>query len=265
MEENKDLVTEEVAENAGQTAEEDLQKEEPPQAEPKTYTQEEVDEIVGKAKARAKAKVTREYESKYGRLGEVLKAGTGGKDIPEITDAFEKYYEGKGLKIRKDPEYSTKDVETLAKSDAEEIIKLGDDEVVEEINRLTELGTAKMSAREKAAFPILVNYNREAERNRELAEIGVTKDVYNSPEFKAFQSQFVSGTPMKTIYELYTKTQPKKEIKTIGSMKSTKATDDNGVKDFYSFEEASKFTKADFDKNPALFKSVQASIPKWKK
>ena len=70
---------------------------------------------------------------------------------------------------------------------------------------------------------------------------------------------------MKTIYELYTKTQPKKEIKTIGSMKSTKATDDNGVQDFYSFEEASKFTKADFDKNPALFKAVQASIPKWKK
>ena len=30
------------------------------------------------------------------------------------------------------------------------------------------------------------------------------------------------------------------------------------------FEEASKFTKEDFDKNPALFKAVEKSMQKWK-
>jgi hypothetical protein len=38
---------------------------------------------------------------------------------------------------------------------------------------------------------------------------------------------------------------------------------DTGVKDFYSYEEAKKFTKADFDKNPALFAAVERSMQKW--
>ena len=50
----------------------------------------------------------------------------------------------------------------------------------------------------------------------------------------------------------------------MGSMKSTE-TKDNGLKDFYSYEEAIKFTKKDFDNNPALFKKVQESMPKWYK
>ena len=49
----------------------------------------------------------------------------------------------------------------------------------------------------------------------------------------------------------------------MGSMKQI-GQPDNGVKDFYSFEEASKFTKADFDKNPSLYKAVCDSMVKWK-
>jgi hypothetical protein len=49
----------------------------------------------------------------------------------------------------------------------------------------------------------------------------------------------------------------------MGSMK-TNTSEDNGVKDFYSYEEAKKFTKADFDKNPELFKAVEASMSKWR-
>ena len=37
----------------------------------------------------------------------------------------------------------------------------------------------------------------------------------------------------------------------------------NEVKDFYSYEESLQFTKADFDKNPALFKAVERSMQKW--
>ena len=32
---------------------------------------------------------------------------------------------------------------------------------------------------------------------------------------------------------------------------------------FYSYEEAVKFTKSDFDKNPELLKAVEASMSKW--
>ena len=51
-------------------------------------------------------------------------------------------------------------------------------------------------------------------------------------------------------------------IQTMGSMRSN--VPDTGLKDFYSFEEASKFTKKDFDNNPALYQRVQESMTKWK-
>jgi hypothetical protein len=50
----------------------------------------------------------------------------------------------------------------------------------------------------------------------------------------------------------------------MGSMKNTESTD-NGIKDYYSFEEAKRFTKADFDKNPDVYKKVIESMPKWYK
>ena len=47
----------------------------------------------------------------------------------------------------------------------------------------------------------------------------------------------------------------------MGSIKQT--TVDKGVKDFYSREEAMKFTVEDFNKNPALFEAVEKSMRKW--
>jgi hypothetical protein len=120
-----------------------------------------------------------------------------------------------------------------------------------------------MTSREKAMFKVLAEHRQEAERSNELSQIGVTEDVYKSKEFAEFASKFNAKTPIKDIYDIYTKTQPKKEIKTMGSMKNTD-TGENGVKDYYSFEEASKFTKAEFDKNPALYDAVVKSMSKWR-
>ena len=255
MIENENLVTEEVAENVEQTTEET----------PK-YTEAEfnakLDEVLGKKIARREAKIRKEYERKYGDLTDVLKAGTGKESVDEMTDTFKKFYESKGIKINKKPDYSAQDLETLAKADADEFIRAGYDDVVEEVDRLTEIGAANMNAREKALFRVLAEHRQNAERSRELSKIGVTEDVYNSADFKEFQKMFNPDTPITKVYETYAKTQPKKQIQTMGSMKNT-ATPDNGVKDFYSYEEASKFTKADFDKNPALYKKVQESMLKW--
>jgi hypothetical protein len=129
---------------------------------------------------------------------------------------------------------------------------------------LAALGADRMSARDKAVFKRLAEYRQATERSRELSSIGVTEDVYNSKEFKEFQSMFDPKTPIAKVYETYAKTQPKKDIKPMGSIKTTSSTD-NGVKEYYSPEEARKFTKKDYDANPALFKAVCNSMPKWKK
>jgi hypothetical protein len=228
----------------------------------KTYTQEEVDAIVGKAKARAKAKVEKDYQRKYGGLEEVLRAGTGKESVEEMTDTFAEFYRGKGINIPEKPKYSQKDLEVLARAEANEIINSGYEDVVEEVERLTAVGAANMTAREKALFKVLAEHRQNAERGRELSSIGVTEDVYNSQEFQSFAGKFNSNTPIKDIYDIYAKTQPKKEHKTMGSMKNTN-TGDKGVKEFYTVEEARRFTKKDFDSNPALFAAVEKSMSKW--
>ena len=251
MNENENLVTEQVTENVEQTTEET----------PKTYTQDEVNEIVGKRIARKEAKIRKEYDRKYGDLESVLKAGTGKESVEEVTDTLKQFYQKKGVKLPQKPTYSDRDIETLAMADAKDIIDSGYEEVVEEVDRLAQLG-ANMSPREKALFKTLAEHRQATERGNELSQIGVTEDVYNSKDFKDFASKFNANTPIRDIYDIYAKTRPQKEIKTMGSMKNT--TVDKGVKDYYSYEEASKFTKKDFDDNPALFKAVTASMPKWK-
>ena len=104
MENNENLVTEEiVTENVEQTTEETPAV--------KTYTQEEVDDIVGKAKYRAKAQMKKEYDRKYGKLENVLRAGTGKETVEEMTDTFSQFYRGKGIDIPTEPTYSAKDLE----------------------------------------------------------------------------------------------------------------------------------------------------------
>lgn len=243
----------EQTENVEQTTEET----------PKLYSQEEVDAMMGKRTARIEKKVRKEYERKYGDLEEVLKAGTGKEDVGEITDTFRQFYEKKGIQLRQKPSYTDEDIKVLAKAEADDIIRNGYDEVVEEVDRLAGIGIENMTAREKAVFKTLAEHRQSAERGRELSQIGVTEDVYNSKEFADFASKFNPKTPIKDVYDIYRKTQPTKEIKPMGSMKNT-ASDDDGVKDFYTPDEAKRFTVADYNKNPALYEAVQKSMRKWK-
>lgn len=264
MTEHENLVTEEVAENVELTTEES-QVEQIAQPE-KTYTEAEfnakLDEVLAKKIARNTAKIRKEYENKYGELESVLRAGTGKEDVAEMTSTFKEFYQRKGIQMPTQPAYSDKDIEVLARAEAEEVIKYGLDEVIEEVDRLASLGVNNMTARQKAVFKTLAEYRQEAERDKELSKIGVSKEVYNSKEFKDFAGKFSSGTSITEIFEIYNKMQPRKEIKTMGSV-TNKTSDDKTVKDFYTRDEAMQFTKKDFDKNPALFKAVEASMLKW--
>ena len=258
MENIENLVTEEVTENVESTTEET----------PKTYTEAEfnakLDEVLGKKIARKEAKIRKEYERKYGNLEEVLKAGTGKESVEDMTDTFKTFYEQKGIKIPQKPTYSDRETEILAKAEAEDIIGAGYDEVVEEVERLTEIGAANMSAKERAMFKVLAEHRQNAERGRELSKLGVTEDVYNGAEFREFAGKFAANVPITDIYDIYRKTKPQKEIRTMGSMKNS-ISDDSGVKEFYTKEEAAKFTPDDYRKNPALEASVIRSMQsgKW--
>lgn len=257
MNENENLVTEQVSENVEQTTEET----------PKMYTEDEmnakVNEIVGKRVARKEARIRKEYDRKYGELETVLRAGMGAKTVDEMNSGLRQFYEGKGISMPTTPTYSDADTAILARAEADDIIRGGYDEVVEEVERLSDIGFDNMSPREKAVFKVLAEHRHKAETARELAEIGVTEDVTESDDFKSFAAKFNPATPVREVYDLYRKTQPAKEHKTMGSMKGGAAAEPE-VKDFYSVDEARKFTKADFDRNPKLFEAVQNSMTKWR-
>ena len=274
FEENENLVEEETTENAEEqtaeenvedngevseeTTEEEVVETEEPQE--RLYTKEEVDKIKVRTKRRIEDKVRREYERKYGRAETVLKAGLQKDDFEEAVNELENYYTQEGVKI---PEfkYSQRDTEILAKAEADEIIDSGYDDIVEEVDRLASIGVDNMSDRDRIVFQKLAEERKRVEEEMELASLGLGKDA-DTTEFKEFSKKLNPELSMKDKYEMYLKFKPKPKVETIGSMKNTKA-DDKGVKEFYTRDEALKFTKQDFDKNPALFKAVENSMSKW--
>lgn len=249
---NNDLVTE-VTENAeGTIAEETVEQEKPV----KSYSDDEVNQIVGRKLARQEKKLRREYEEKYGELKEVITAGTGITDVGEMTNTFRQHYENKGIQMPSKPSYTDKDVEVLASADAREIIGCGFEEVVEETDRLARKGVANMSPREKVLFSQLAEYRQNAEKGQELAKIGVTEDVYNSKEFRDFSAKFNPNTPVTEIYALYHKMQPQKPVQTMGSMRNEV---EPKVKDFYTPEEIERLTEEDLD-NEDIWNAVRGSM-----
>ena len=221
----------------------------------KMFTQEEVNAIVGKNKARTEAKLRREYEKKYGDLTEVLKAGTGKEDVGEITNSFREFYAKKGIQFNQKPQYNEEDEKILAKHDADSIISAGFEEVVEEVDRLADIGVQNMTKREKALFQALAEHRRNAEQGKKLSEMGVTQEEYESKDFKDFASQFNATIPIDTVYDIYRKTKPKKEIRTMGSMKHNQTQE----KDYYTPEEIERLTMEDLD-DPKVWERVRKSM-----
>jgi hypothetical protein len=252
--ENMENLVAPAAENVEKTTEET----------PKTYTQKEVDDLMGRRVAREGAKIRKQYERQYGELLNVIRAGTGKEDVAEATETLKSFYGSKGIDTTTKAEtYTDKDLAILAEADANEIISAGYDDVVEEVERLAEIGVENMTSREKAIFERLGKYRQAEERTRELAQAGVSEEVRNSKEFREFAAKFAASVPMADVYEIYKQTTKQEEIPTIGSMRSSNAAGD-GVKDYYSPAEAKKFTVKDFERNPKLYDAVVRSMAKWK-
>ncbi|MBQ4263133.1 MAG: hypothetical protein IJB83_02675 [Bacilli bacterium] len=264
MENNEELVTN-VTENVEETTEQTQVVEEPTIE--KVYTEDDfnnkLDEVLPKKIARKEAKIRKEYEKKYGKIENLLKAGLGVESLEEAESQLSDFYSQKGVQIPTETTYSRKDLEVLAKAEANEMIEAYDySELEEEANRLANIGVANMSERERLVFEKIGDYLVNEKSKQELATIGVTEKDLNDKEYLEFKKNLNPNMSEKDKYEMYTKYRPKPEVEIIGSMKNN-INKDTGVKDFYTRDEAMKFTKADFDKNPALFKAVENSMSKW--
>lgn len=209
----------------------------------KMYSEEElnarVDELLSKKLARATRKLEREYENKYADyrdIGEIVSQGLNASNIKDAKDKVKNFYETQGIKIEN--KRSDYDERVLGKNDADEIIELGFEEMESEANKLADKGYDNLSVRDKEKFNILAQTLTYEKNKKQLKEMGVGEEILDDSKFKEFASQFNSKTPLKNIYEIYKQTQPKKEVKVMGSMTGV----NNQEKEYYTEEELNRLT-----------------------
>lgn len=242
------------------------EKEEDSKPKGRYVTDDELNEIVDKRVARKMSKLEREKEKElapYRDTENVLNSVLGTSNMEEANTQLRSYYKEQGIDVpdRVVNQYSKRETEILAKADANDIIEDGYNAMVEEAEKLANIGYANMNDREKVIFNTLAEKLTEEKDKKELLKLGAKEELLQDKDFQDFRKQFNVNVPVKTIYELYTNNKPKPKVENPGSMRNV--TTPNTVKDFYSYEEASKFTREDFDKNPKLFEAVEKSSYKW--
>lgn len=251
-EENVEVV-EEGTETANTTEESTTEE---PQVAVETFTKEQVDEMIAKKLARKEAKIRREYENKYSRLETVVNTGLGTSDIEEATEKLTSFYETKGIKIPNQPVYGERETEILAHAEANDIIAAGYDELVEEVDRLANIGVDNMTSRDKIIFSKLASERQRIEDEKALASLGIGQSAINDAEFKDFSNKLNPNLSLKEKYEMYLQVKPKKKIEPMGSMKSGPT---SIVKDYYTAEEIERLTDEDLD-NPQVWEAVRKSM-----
>ena len=255
-----------TAEVEGQNAEATLETKDDSTPKGRFVTDEELNDLIDKRVKRKLDKIERNYEKQladYRDTEAVLNAGLGTSDIKEANKRMREYYENEGITMpeRVNPTYSKHEIEVLAKDEAIGFIEDGYDSMLNEANRLAQIGYANMNEREKIIFSTLSEKLTEENDKKELLKLGAKEELLTDSKFIKFRKQFNSNVPIKEIYALYKGIQPKPQVENPGSMKNAPV--ENSIKDFYTYEEASKFSKEDFDKNPELFKAVENSSYKW--
>ena len=230
----------------------------------KLYSEKELNDklndLLAKKIAKREAKIRREYEEKYGRAENVIKAGLETDNFDEAVNDLENFWKEKGIDI---PKYTSDfDTKAIANARADEVIDEGYEAIVDLTNSLAkkiEEGTA--TPIEKIEFQKVATERKRIEGEKELESIGVKMSDLDE-NFKSFEKNLNPELSLKEKYEMYLKFNPKPRVKPIGSMK-TNTKDDSKIKEFYSYEEAVKFSKKDLDNNPELMKAIEKSMTKW--
>ncbi len=260
--------------------------------EPKTYSQEEVDNIVRGRVAREKAKTDKVK-------AELKEAKKQLNENSVISSILEEYGDVKGdteskikalaenyditedkLKELKDSAKNKPNQNVLAYMNAKMFIESNDeDDMLEEYNRLKEIPEASRNANEKELFKQLMPRFKEKELEEVISSDrkwfeenneGVSfMDLIQSEDFK----DFMDGTNMSVRkgLEKYVKLKgteslknsfPDKKAETV-STGSAKDSGASKLKEYYSPEDVDNLSSKDLD-DPVIFERVRQSMAKWK-
>lgn len=226
----------------------------------KTFTQEEVDEIVKRRLARKERDYQREL-SKYKSTEEVLKAGLEATDITDAEDKLREFWSNQGIKLpdKETSRLTQEDREDQAVGRFERLSKEGYDSMEDEANRLARIGYQNLNETDKILFNKLAESLTKENNRKELLKLGANEEILSDKSFNDFRDKFNSNVPISEIYDMYMKNNKPKTVKeNPGSMKNS---DVNITKDFYTPEEISKLTDEQLD-DPKIWEAVRRSMTK---
>lgn len=223
----------------------------------KTFTQDEVDEIISRRIKREKNRMDREYSeelNKYKELAYLTEKGLNANDLDETLEKSRKFYEEQGIKYV--PSANTKDDEILARAYANEIID--DCDSIEDLESYAnKLKKGNLTNKNKLVLENIVSEINNRKRLTDLKKIGVSEDIYNSKEFRDFESKFTKETPIDEIYSLYSSKKQVSKPANPGSMKSIQAKEKKG---YITEAEYDKMTDKEIEENMDL---IMESMSKW--
>jgi len=214
---------------------------------------------------RARESRAKEELRKYKYLEDIVKVGTGTNNLDEAIRETADFYKGNGLDI---PEYSSNSEEeerVLGQARANKFIDLGYEDMEEEANRLANIPRDQRTIREEEELFVLGTELTKRNNLKELKAKGYDTDILDTKDFKEFSKQFNDEVDIAKIYEMYQKVsgQAPKKPSSPGSAKNNNA--GTQIKEYYTPEEARRFTEEDYEKNPRLMEAVEKSMQQWGK
>ena len=241
--------------------EETIEETEEEQPKGRFVTDAELNDLVDRRVARKMRKLEKENAnnmSTYKDTENVLKSALGASDINEANQKLREYYEEQGIKLPEPykPGLSEHQLEVLAKDEANNFIEEGHEAMVEEANRLANIGYQNLNESERIIFNTLAEKLTEEKNKSELKSLGAKEELLSDKSFNDFRKMFNSNVPIKDIYEMYSKNKPKPKVENPGSMKNAEP---NKTKDYYTEEEISKLTLEELD-NPKVWEAVRKSM-----
>ena len=151
----------------------------------KTFTQEEVNTMIGERLKRERINLDRKHKdelSKYEELAYLTQKGLKAESLEETLEKSRSFYGKQGITYTQTRD--SRDEEILADADVSMIIDSSDslDDIESEIKRILAKGN-NVSTREKIVAEKLIRELETRQELQELAKIGVKPEEYNSKEF----------------------------------------------------------------------------------
>ena len=205
--------------------------------------------------------------AKYRQLENIMKTALGAESLDDVLTKSRNFYKEQGIDIPEENAMSNltdRQIMVLAKDDAERIIAAGDEEMEEEANRIAAIPPEQRTVVENTIFNEVCKELSNRKDIKSMKEKGYDTKILEDKDFQEFRWQFAVNKPASEIYEMYQVIKGTKPVQpnSPGSAKTNNS--DNEIKDFYTPEEARKFTEEDLD-NPKLMAALDRSMLQWGK